>query len=141
MTIKQVSVFLENRPGRLAEVLGLLKENEVNIYALYVSDTTQFGILRLIVDKPEAAFAALKENSMTATLTDVIGVSMQDECGALYEIIKTIKEEGVSIEYMYAFAGRQGTNPAALVIRPADMQEMIDMLQSKGFKLLSLEEI
>ncbi|MCI9626859.1 MAG: hypothetical protein HFI90_08775 [Clostridia bacterium] len=141
MTIKQVSVFLENRPGRLAEVLGLLKENEVNIYALYVSDTTQFGILRLIVDKPEAAFAALKENSMTATLTDVIGVSMQDECGALYEIIQTIKEEGVSIEYMYAFAGRQGTNPAALVIRPADMQEMIDMLQSKGFKLLSLEEI
>lgn len=141
MTIKQVSVFLENRPGRLAEVLGLLKENEVNIYALYVSDTTQLGILRLIVDKPEAAFAALKENSMTATLTDVIGVSMQDECGALYEIIQTIKEEGVSIEYMYAFAGRQGTNPAALVIRPADMQEMIDMLQSKGFKLLSLEEI
>ena len=113
----------------------------MNIYALYVSDTTQFGILRLIVDKPEAAFAALKENSMTATLTDVIGVSMQDECGALYEIIQTIKEEGVSIEYMYAFAGRQGTNPAALVIRPADMQEMIDMLQSKGFKLLSLEEI
>ena len=66
---------------------------------------------------------------------------MQDECGALYEIIHTIKEEGVSIEYMYAFAGRKGTNPAALVIRPADMREMIDMLQSKGFKLLSLEEI
>lgn len=105
MTIKQVSVFLENRPGRLAEVLGLLKENKVNIYALYVSDTTQFGILRLIVDQPETAFAALKENSMTATLTDVIGVSMQDECGALYEIIQTIREEGVSIEYMYAFAG------------------------------------
>lgn len=141
MTIKQVSVFLENRPGRLAEVLGLLKENKVNIYALYVSDTTQFGILRLIVDQPETAFAALKENSMTATLTDVIGVSMQDECGALYEIIQTIREEGVSIEYMYAFAGRQGTNPAALVLRPADMREMIEMLQGKGFKLLSLEEI
>lgn len=141
MTIKQVSVFLENRPGRLAEVLRLLKESNVNIYALYVSDTTQFGILRLIVDQPEIAFAALKENSMTATITDVIGVSMQDECGALYEIMNTIKEEGVSIEYMYAFAGRQGSNPAALVIRPADMHEMIDMLQSKGFKLLSLEEI
>lgn len=141
MTIKQVSVFLENRPGRLAEVLGLLKENKVNIYALYVSDTTQFGILRLIVDQPETAFAALKENSMTATLTDVIGVSMQDECGALYEIIQTIREEGVSIEYMYAFAGRQGTNPAALVLRPADMREMIEMLQGKEFKLLSLEEI
>lgn len=141
MTIKQVSVFLENRPGRLAEVLRLLKESNVNIYALYVSDTTQFGILRLIVDQPETAFAALKENSMTATITDVIGVSMQDECGALYEIMNTIKEEGVSIEYMYAFAGRQGSNPAALVIRPADMHEMIEMLQSKGFKLLSLEEI
>lgn len=108
MTIKQVSVFLENRPGRLAEVLGLLKENKVNIYALYVSDTTQFGILRLIVDQPETAFAALKENSMTATLTDVIGVSMQDECGALYEIIQTIREEGVSIEYMICICGAAG---------------------------------
>ena len=141
MTIKQVSVFLENRPGRLADVLGLLKENRINSYALYVSDTTQFGILRLIVDQPETAYAALKENSMTATLTDVLGVAMQDECGALYEIMNVIREEGVSIEYMYAFAGRQGNNPAVVVIRPADKGEMTELLKNKGFQLLSLDEI
>ena len=66
---------------------------------------------------------------------------MKDECGALYEIMNTIKEEGVSIEYMYAFAGRQGDNPAVVVIRPADMAEMTMMLQNKGFRLLSLNEI
>lgn len=141
MTIQQVSVFLENRPGRLAEVLGLLKKNRINIYALYVSDTTQFGILRLIVDQPEQAHRVLKDNNMTATLTEVLGVAMQDECGALYDIMHTIKEEGVSIEYLYAFAGRKGINPAVVVIRPADMHEMKEMLRNKGFKLISLEEI
>ena len=140
-TVQQLSVFLENREGRLEEVLDVLAKKGVNIVALSLADTSDYGMLRLIVSDPHKGRAALKEAGITAMLTDVVALRVPHATGSLNKAMHQIVDGEVNIEYMYAFAGRQGSNPAALVIRPADMDEMIDMLQSKGFKLLSLEEI
>lgn len=104
MIIQQVSVFLENQPGTLIGVLAVLKENGVNIRALSLADTADFGILRLIVDDPQALREILQKSGLTAKLTSVLAVTVKDRPGDLAEQIEKLAEASINIEYMYAFA-------------------------------------
>lgn len=135
MKIKQISVFLENKPGRLADATKVLADAIINIRALSIADTADFGILRIIVDKPDDAYKILRDNHFTVSVTDVIGVEMADQPGGLNKILSTLGQENINIEYMYAFIGKCN-NGAFVVLRVGNTDEAIAVLGQKGFKLL-----
>lgn len=139
--VKQISVFVENRNGRLAEVLSSLKRAGINIYALHVADTTDYGIIRLIADQPEKAQTILLSDGFTVALTAVLAVSMDDHIGALCDIVQTMKEADVAVEYIYAFAGRKGTHPAIVIVKPENMQYAAKVLEKNKFRLISIDEV
>lgn len=140
MLIKQLSVFVENKSGRLSEITRLLAENGVNLRALSIADTTKFGILRLIVDKPTLAVDVLREGGMTVSLTDVIAISISDNPGGLAKPLDILNNKGIGIEYMYAFIG--STNGQAYVIlRVEDNEKAIETLSEAGVTLLKADEI
>ena len=103
MFLKQLSIFVENKHGRLAEITGLLTKHEIDIRALSIADTTDYGILRLIVDKPDKAKKALQEEGFTVSLTNVIAVAIDDTPGALANVVKVLCDHEIGIEYVYAF--------------------------------------
>ncbi|PHR30205.1 MAG: amino acid-binding protein [Desulfotalea sp.] len=140
MLVEQIAVFLENKSGRLAEITAVLAENGVNIRALSVADTADFGILRLIVDKVEKAKEVLKANGFTVGKTDVIAVEVDDKTGGLARVLQCIKEASINVEYMYAFVNKTGEN-AVLIFRFEKMEEAITMLQNGGFTIISREQI
>ena len=140
MKLKQLSVFLENKPGRLRELCALLAENGVNIITLSLADTEQFGILRLIVKNYDAAKALLEENGFVAKLTDVIAIEVKDEPGGLSAILKIEEQSGISVEYMYAFTIKSGEN-AVLLFRFDDMDKAVATLQSAGLNVLNSVEL
>ncbi len=140
MKLKQLSVFLENKPGRLREACGILAENNINLITLSLADTEQFGILRLIVDDCDTAQTVLKENGFVAKTTEVIAVEVKDEPGGLNQILKVEEEAGISVEYMYAFTIKSGEN-AVLLFRFDDMDKAIEALQKDGFNVLAAAEI
>lgn len=142
MKVKQISVFLENKWGRLAAVTRLLADKKINIRALSIADTSDFGILRLIVNKPDAAYQVLREDGFTVSITDVIGVEMPDEPGGLARVLQVMDEMKVNIEYLYAFIGRGSDGNGALVIfRVENIDEAVELLQSKGIKVVSGEKL
>ncbi|MCR5410630.1 MAG: hypothetical protein K6E90_06590 [Lachnospiraceae bacterium] len=118
MLIKQLSVFLENRPGTLDEALRILKDADVDIKALALADTSEFGVLRIIADKPEEAKQAMKSAGYTSTVNEVISVELKAEVGYLAGIVKKISAEGVNIEYMYAAPSDE--NEAKMMIKTDD---------------------
>ena len=136
MKVKQISVFLENKSGRLAAVTKMLTEKKVNIRALSIADTTDFGILRLIVDKPDHAYTALKESGFTVSMTEVIAVEMPDQPGGLASILATMEEENINLEYLYAFIGTSSQN-AMVIFRVEGIDRAIELLTSKGIKVLA----
>ncbi|MCP3892542.1 MAG: ACT domain-containing protein [Desulfobulbaceae bacterium] len=140
MLVEQIAVFLENKSGRLAEITTVLAENDVNIRALSVADTADFGILRLIVDKVEKAKEVLKDNGFTVGKTNVIAVEVEDKTGGLAKVLQCLHEAGINVEYMYAFVNRTGKN-AVLIFRFEKMDEAIKTLQDGQFTILSREEI
>jgi hypothetical protein len=140
MRVEQIAVFLENKSGRLAEITSIIAENGVNIRALSVADTADFGILRLIVDKVEVAKAALKERGFTVSKTNVLAVEVKDKTGGLAAVLKSIEAAGLNVEYMYAFVNKSGEN-AVLIFRFEEMDKAIDSLQKNGFTMLSGEQI
>lgn len=140
MKLKQLSVFLENRPGRLRELCGLLAENNINILTLSLADTEQFGILRLIVRDYERARTLLMEKGFVAKLTDVVAVEVKDEPGGLGRILQIEEAAGISVEYMYAFTIKSGEN-AVMVFRFDDMDKAIAALQTAGLGVLSSIEL
>ena len=140
MKLKQLSVFLENKPGRLRELCALLAENGVNIITLSLADTEQFGILRLIVRNYDMTKALLEENGFVAKLTDVIAVEVKDEPGGLSNILQIEEQAGISVEYMYAFTIKSGEN-AVLLFRFDDMDKAMDALQSAGLCILDSVEL
>ena len=140
MRVKQISVFLENKSGRLAQVTRVLGENGINIRALAIADTTDFGILRLIVNNPELAYRVLKEAGFTVSVTDVIAVEVADEPGGLARVLAVLAEVNINIEYLYAFVQR--TASAALVVfRVEQLDEAVGALQARGVRILSGEEV
>lgn len=140
MIIKQISVFVENKPGHMAQVTGAIGDAGVNIRALSIADTSDFGILRLIVDNPEKAVEALKAADMTVSLTDVIAVGIDDVPGAFAQVVQLMSDTGVSIEYMYAFISR-ANGKAFVIMRIEDLDKGIQALQKAGFQMLSNEEV
>lgn len=130
MTIKQLSVFLENRAGRLDKVLNVLAENDINIVALSMADTADYGMLRMIVNNPEKGRDVLKAADITAMLTDVVAIRVPHATGSLAKAMHKIVEGGVNVEYMYAFAN--GTDASA-VIRSNDAEKVIEILTASGF--------
>lgn len=140
MLVEQIAVFLENKSGRLAEITAVLAENNVNIRALSVADTADFGILRLIVDKVEKAKEVLKKNGFTVGKTSVIAVEVDDKTGGLARVLQCIKEANINVEYMYAFVNKSGEN-AVLIFRFEKMEEAIETLQKNGFTIISREQI
>lgn len=139
MFIKQLSVFLENREGRLEDVLEVLKDNEVNIVSLSLADTKEFGMLRLLVDKPEAAYNALKRNGFSSRLTDVLGIKLSHRVGMLQELLAAICDEHINIEYMYALS--TGKGDASMVLKTSDLESAERTLRAKGVEIITPREI
>lgn len=135
MSIYQVSVFVENKKGRLADIAKVLADNNINIRALSIADTTNFGILRLIVDDPQKAEAALKANNFTVSLTHVIAIEIPDVAGGLLQALEVLNSENISIEYMYTFIDST-EGKAAVVMRVEDRKAAADLLDKHGFKTI-----
>lgn len=138
MIIKQLSIFLENKSGRLNEVTNILANAGINMTAFSIADTSDFGILRVIVSEPEKALSILKENHFSVSLTDVICLSCPNEPGALAKALNILNDEDVPIEYMYAFSLG---NTANIVIRPTNVRKCIDVLQKHELDLLKSSDL
>lgn len=140
MIIKQISVFVENKMGRMTEITQVIADAGVDIRALSIADTSDFGILRLIVNNPDAAVAALRNAGMTVSLTDVIAVGVEDKPGAFAKAMRAMSEAELSIEYMYAFISRSD-NRAFVILRVEEPDRAINALQKEGFEILGSEQI
>ena len=136
-TIQQLSVFLENREGRLDTVLKILAENDVNIVTLSLADTSDYGMLRMIVSDPHKGKAALKDAGITAMLTDVVALRVPHAAGSLSKAMHQIVEGEINVEYMYAFAN--GADAAA-VLKSDDPARVIDILKGSGFDVYTADE-
>ena len=140
MLLKQISIFMENSTGRLAEATLVLAQAGINIRALSVADTKDFGILRLVVDCPDKAIKTLQDQDFTAKTTQVLAVEVPDKPGGLYDVLKTLDQDGVNVEYMYSFVPKI-KEEAIMIFRFDDMEKGIKTLGSKGFKLIAEEAI
>ena len=140
MTAIQISVFLENKSGRLSEVTHALAEAGVNVRALSLAETIDYGVLRLIVDKPSEAKRALNAAGFTVTETEVIAVEMPDRPGGLAGIVDLLTQRDLNIEYLYAFVGQRGEN-AIVIFRMDDVSAAISALQEGGARILSADEL
>ncbi len=138
MIIKQLSIFVENKKGRLADITEIISGAGANIRALSIADTTDFGILRLIVDKPDAAAEALKEAGVTVSVTNVIAIGIDDTPGAFSVPMRILSEADIDVEYMYAFITRK-SEKAYVILRVADNDAAAKVLLSKGVELLDEE--
>ncbi len=141
MSIKQISVFLENKPGQLKAMTAALASNNIDMRALSLAETKDFGIARLIVDDVFDAVNVLKDNDFVASLTPVLAVEIPDETGGLDRLLSIFDETQVNIEYMYAFLGGKETKKACMIFRVADTKTAEARLAGKGLTILSQEDI
>jgi hypothetical protein len=139
MTVNQVSVFIENRQGRLGEVLSVLKENNVNILSISLADTTEYGFLRLIVNKPEQARDVLLAAGFSSMLTEVLIIKVPHVAGSLQSILDLIAKANVSIEYMYGLSVE--TTDASIVMKTNELDEACEILRKSNIGTMSKEEI
>jgi hypothetical protein len=135
MRVEQISIFLENKAGRLAEVTRVLSEAGVNIRALSLADTSDFGILRLIADNNDKAKAVLKERGFTVGKTDVVAVEVPDRPGGLSRILGILSQHNVNVEYMYAFVQHSGKD-AVMIFRFDDIDTAVKLLQKNNVRVL-----
>ncbi len=136
MIIKQISVFVENKKGRLTEITEIIAKNGINIKALSIADTTNFGILRIIVDEPEKTEKILHEAGLTVSITSVLAVKIEDRAGGLYEALKVLSDNGITVEYVYAFVTKS-VNEAYVVMRIEEDAKAQSLLSEAGFDGLS----
>jgi len=136
MRAEQISVFLENKAGRLAEVTAILSEAEVNIRALALADTSDFGVLRLIVDNNAKAVEALKNRGFTVGRTDVLAVEVEDRPGGLHRILDMLHKAQINVEYMYAFVQHSGEN-AVMIFRIDNIDEAVRVLEKNKVKVIN----
>ena len=140
MYIKQLSVFVENKPGRLAEITSAIAEKGINMRALSVTDTTDFGILRVIVDKPDEAAAVLKSAGLTVSLTDVIAIGIDDKPGAFASAIKVLADADITVDYIYAFVPRTQAS-AYVILHVGDNEAAVKVLTAAGIEMVKSEKI
>lgn len=137
MTVKQISVFLENQPGKLAEFAAVLSAQKINLRAISVAEASDFGIVRIIVDDVFNAVTILKSENYICSITDVLAVEVQDEPGKLAEMMTVLGAEGINIEYMYTILAEK-KDAAYMIIRVNDNAKAGKVLDAKGFKIVSL---
>lgn len=138
MLAKQLSIFLENKSGRLTEVTEVLGKAGINLSAMSIADNSDFGILRCIVSDPDKAYKVLKEAHFAVKITDVIGFSCPNTSGSLAVVLKYLSDNGVFIEYMYSFANG---NSATVIIRPTDLESCDRILEEKKIDLLAASDL
>ncbi len=140
MSIKQVSVFLENKAGQLNEIVAFLAGKNINLRALSIADTDEYGILRMITENPEATKEALCSEGYSATLTNVLAVAIEDKPGGLSKIIALLSEADISVEYTYAFISHK-PDYAYMVFRVNDREKAEHLLESANITVATLEEL
>ena len=138
MFVKQFSVFIENREGRLEQVTDVLKTQNINILSLSMADTTEYGMLRMVVSNPEVAKKALREEGFSAMLTDVLAVKLEDKVGELHKMTHILCSQGLNIEYMYALAS---ANRRAMIVKASDGETAAKAVVDGGLELYSNEEM
>ena len=138
MVAKQLSIFLENKSGRLTEVTEVLAKEGINLSAFCIAENADFGFLRGIVSDPDKAYKALKDNHFAVNVTEVVGINCPNVPGALAKVLQYLSNEGVFIEYMYSFANN---NSANVIIRPNDMENCIRVLTEKKVDLLAASDL
>ena len=140
MAVKQLSVFIENQQGKLVEIMDALATNDISIRAISVADTTEFGILRLIVNRPNRAERVLKEHGFAASLTEVIGICVEDRPGTLRDALRILSDAKISVEYVYAFLNKE-VNIAYIILRVEDNDTALTALKAGGVRVLEGEDI
>ena len=140
MLVRQISVFMENSAGQLFKITDILAKNGIDMRAMNIADTADFGILRLIVNDPDKAEAVLRKNNMTVSVADVIAVSIDDKTGAFNDLIAILKNEGISIDYSYSFMGKEA-NKASVVIKTSDLKNTIEILNNNGACVIPANEV
>ena len=138
MIIKQLSVFLEDKIGRLTEMTRILAENDINLSAFNIADAADYGIVRFIVDDPESALKVLKENRFSVNITDVVGMVVPHVPGGLYKALQILSANDITIDYMYAF---EMDNSASVIIRSPSNEDVIRVLQENKMSLLKVSDI
>lgn len=140
MKVKQVSIFVENHKGALLDIISILGNNNIDIKALCIADTVDYGVLRLIVDKPNEALSLLKENRYVVKINDVIAIKISNEPGGLMDALKVLDEANLNVSYLYAFIGSYG-NYASVMLKVEDEDKAIELFKKNNIKLLSDEDL
>ncbi|MCU0651206.1 MAG: ACT domain-containing protein [Candidatus Omnitrophica bacterium] len=140
MKLIQISIFLENKKGRLLDVCSLLGANKINIRALTVAESDNFGVLRLVVDKPQEATSLLKANKFVANLTEIVGVEVPDKPGGLADVLKILSKHNINVEYMYGFL-EKSSNRALLVFRFDNTDTAIEVLKANKIRVVGQKDM
>jgi len=139
--IKQVTVFVENKSGKLSDIIDILDVNKIDIKALSIADTKDYGLLRMIVDKPKKAFDVLKEKGYIVKNHDVIAISVDDRPGGLTNVLHLLKDHNIEIMYMYAFVSSIKDSKASVMLRIEDIDQAVEILNNNGIELISKNDI
>lgn len=140
MSVKQINVFLENEPGRLAEMTKVLSEAKIDIRAIYVTDSTSYGIIRMIVNQPDDAKLDLQTKGFTVSVSHVIAVELKDVPGTLDKVLGLLSGNNIQLEYLYAFVGR-ASNDAVVVLRVDDRPKTLEIFEQNGVRVLDDKEV
>lgn len=140
MKIKQLSIFLQNKIGSLSKPLELLSKEGINIRAMCMADTSEFGILRLVVDNPLKGKEILEENNFLVKITEIVGVEMNDTPGGLTTVLQALKDSDIDLEYLYAFT-HDKVGKAILLLHADDIDKLIESLQENGIIIVSSDEV
>lgn len=140
MTIQQISIFLENRAGQLAEITGILSDNHIDLLAINIAETTDYGVLRVIVDKPQEAASILLAQGCVLSMTPVLAVAVPDQPGGLAQLLAVLTKENMDIEYMYSMlSGKRGL--AYMIFRVSDTERLEAILTANGLSPAKGEEL
>ena len=140
MSVKQISVFLENKKGRLADVARILAGQAINLRALSLADTADFGVLRIIVDEPDRCLSVLKSNSFVAQVTEVVAIEVEDKPGGLGRVLEVLDAASLNVEYMYAYVEKSKDN-AVVICKIEERERAVRVLAQKGIATLSGEDL
>lgn len=140
MAVTQISVFVENKRGRLAEITGILEQAQIDIHAISIADTTNFGILRMIVNQPEEACQAISAAGYTVNATEVIAAEVPNKPGGLHHVLEILDQNGVSVEYLYSFV-RLHSDSVLILFKVEFLEDASEALQAAQVRVLTTEEI
>lgn len=140
MVVKQVSVFVENTVGRLADITGILLENNIDLKASTIAETVDFGILRCIVEKPEEMVDILVKEGFSASITEVIGVSLEDRPGGLHRVLRILADEGIAVNYIYSTV-KSAEGKALIMMKVSDEKKAEDILKTNGVELIGSSDL